>query len=434
MSETILDVRGVGKSYRAYKSFWHRIFRWLGSSKIRHTDHWVIRDASFSVDRGESVGILGRNGAGKSTLLKIVAGTLSPTEGAVQCVGRISAILELGMGFNAELTARQNVIHACGLMGYARQEILEALPAIQAFADIGDYFDQPIRTFSSGMQMRVAFAAATAFRPDILIVDEALSVGDAFFQAKCFERINELRKSGTALLYVSHSAGDIARNCDRALFIKDGRLALDGHVRDVSNAYLDDLFGKKKTLTVPASTPNETPEELLTAGTEDLFHARPYYRREEYRWGLGGAVITDYVIELDGKAFPSRASTHQVLRISYKVIFQRDVDQPVFGLLVKTIDGLYLYGTNSLLADQVTRTMPARDGESRVACFDLPLMLNAGTYLISVGISELQENQEIAPLDRRYDSILLVVENGDPGTGILDLRARVLIRQPVENA
>lgn len=434
MSETILDVRGVGKSYRSYTSFWHRCFRWFGSSKVRYADHWVIRDVSFSVGRGESVGILGRNGAGKSTLLKIVAGTLGPTEGAVQCIGRISAILELGMGFNAELTARQNVIHACGLMGYTRQEILEALPSVQAFADIGEYFDLPIRTFSSGMQMRVAFAAATAFRPDILIVDEALSVGDAFFQAKCFERINELRKSGTALLYVSHSAGDIARNCERALFIKDGRLALDGHVRDVSNAYLDDLFGKKNVLCAPASAADEAPDELLMAGSEDLFNTRPYYRREEYRWGLGGATIADYVIELDGKAFPSRAVTHQTLRVSYKVIFQRDVEHPVFGLLIKTIDGLYIYGTNSLLADQATRATPARDGESRVARFELSLMLNAGTYLISVGVSELHDSQEIAPLDRRYDSILLIVENGDPGTGILDLRAKVSIRQFAENA
>ena len=201
---SLMIVNELGKAYRTYKSEWHRFGRWMGIPCEPNEEHWVLRHLNFEIQPGEAVGIVGENGAGKSTLLKMITGTLQPTEGAIQVNGRIAAILELGMGFNPELSGRENVFHAAGLMGFTSQQIQDAMADIEAFAEIGEYFDQPVRTYSSGMQMRVAFAVATAYRPEILIVDEALSVGDAHFQHKSFNRIREFRKQGTSLLIVSH--------------------------------------------------------------------------------------------------------------------------------------------------------------------------------------------------------------------------------------
>jgi homopolymeric O-antigen transport system ATP-binding protein len=424
MSDAILKVSDVGKSYRNFTSHWRRVQGWLNGAPSHFTDHWVLRNISFSVASGESIGILGRNGAGKSTLLKIIAGTLTPTEGAVSLRGRINAILELGMGFNTEFTARQNVLHTCGMLGYGREEIENALPTIEQFAEIGEYFDQPLRTFSSGMQMRVAFAAATAFRPDILIIDEALSVGDISFQAKCFERITALRETGTTLLYVSHAVGDVVKHCERALFIRDGTLAMDGSAREVSNVYLDYMFGKGSKDVVAEADAQRGKPAPFEKGRVERFHSRPFYRKEEYRWGAGGAKISDYHIEAAADLFPPTIKTHQVVRVSFKVDFWRDVECPVYGLLIKTIEGIFLYGTNSRLIGLPSRPDPVKAGESHIAAFELPVMLNTGTYLVSIGISDEQSDGELVPLDRRYDSIFLTVDNPQPGPGMLDLNAR----------
>ena len=224
---SLLSVQGLGKAFRSYRSEWHRFARWFGLSVKPREEHWVLRHVSFDIEPGEAIGIVGQNGAGKSTLLKMITGTLKPTEGQVQIHGRIAAILELGMGFNPELTGRQNVHHAAGLMGFTPEQIDAALPDIEAFAEIGDYFGEPVRTYSSGMQMRVAFAVATAWRPEILIVDEALSVGDSYFQHKSFDRIREFQEQGTTLLIVSHDRGAIQSLCDRAILLESGTVIKD---------------------------------------------------------------------------------------------------------------------------------------------------------------------------------------------------------------
>ena len=419
----IVELAGAGKSYRSYSSFWWRMAGWITGVPTHFTDKWVLRDISFAVQAGESVGIVGRNGAGKSTLLKLIAGTLPPTEGEVATRGRINAILELGMGFNPEFTARENVVHSCGLMGYQPAEIAAAMQAIERFADIGEYFDQPMRTFSSGMFVRVAFAVATGFRPDILIVDEALAVGDLSFQAKCFERVAALRDSGTTLLFVSHGAGDIVKHCQRALFIKDGALALDGPARDVTNRYLDYLFGKGHKQPAVAGEVDRAHSETFDAGRVDQFHARTFYRKEEHRWGIGGARIIDYHLAANGASFPAELTTHQSLSVSFKVMFERAVERPVYGVLIKTIDGVFVYGTNSQLARSTDHPGSAHAGSVQGVCFTFPLMLNAGGYLLSMGISEELDGGELVPLDRRYDSVLLSVSHGKPVSGLMDLDA-----------
>ena len=421
---SVLSVEDVGKAYRNYRSEWHRFARWFGFSLKPTQESWVLRHLSFDIQPGESIGIVGQNGAGKSTLLKIIAGTLKPTDGWVQVNGRISAILELGMGFNPELTGRQNVRHSSALMGLSSAQIDDVIPSIEAFAEIGGYFDQPVRTYSSGMQVRLAFAVATAWRPEILIVDEALSVGDAYFQYKCFNRIHDYKKAGMSLILVSHSVEDIVKHCDRSIFLSDGRLVSDGSSREISNLYLDSLFGQKKAkqkIQIESDLINH--DHKMTESIEDRFHLCRGYNANEHRWGQGGASIIEYKIFSCGEEFPAKIKSGSVAEFYFKVHFDNDYDSVVPGFLIKTLDGIFLYGTNSILLSEQPKPDTANAKSVIIYKFSMPLSLNEGNYLISFGISSGDPMRELKPLDRRYDSVIISVEQNQPFWGIADLNA-----------
>ncbi len=420
-----LHVRNLGKSYREWGSEWRRVASWFSPTVLPSAEHWVLQSVSFSVGPGEAVGIVGKNGAGKSTLLKLITGTTQPSTGELFVRGRVAAILELGMGFNPNLTGRQNALHSSGLMGYSRIEIERAMPDIEAFAEVGEYFDAPVRTYSSGMQARVAFAVATAFRPDILIVDEALSVGDAYFQAKCFERISAFKAHGTTLLLVTHSIGDIVKHCNRALLIRAGRLVLDASPREVSNQYMDDLFGGSKTRAPSEALVGNSSEGMANAwasGTEDVFHTHVGYRKEEFRWGNGGARILDFLVRANGLDYPPTIESNTQAEFYFKVQFDADFDDLTAGFLLKTHDGVFLYGTNSFLASNGKQHISAKAGEVLVFQFSLPMRLNTGHYLVSFGIASGPQ-ELLHPLDRRYDSVLLTIDRPVPFWGMADLGA-----------
>lgn len=427
MSENALEVSGVGKSYLGYASNAARFASWFGVPVKPTSENWVLRDINFTLKRGESLALIGRNGAGKSTLLKIITGTVRPSEGSLSVNGRISAILELGLGFNPEFSGRQNVYQAGGLMGFSRDDLTALMPEIEAFAELHEYFDQTLRVYSSGMQARLAFALATAARPDILIVDEVLSVGDAYFQAKCYQRIAEFKKLGTSMLLVTHATGDVVKHCDRAIFIREGGIAFDGEPREATNHYMDELFGKRRAREdgqpAPASAP--APAQSLDAfsdGEEERFHLRNGYRKEEYRWGHGGARILDYVVRADGKDYPAVLAGHERVEFYFSVLFEHDYDDITPGFLLKAHDGVFIYGTNSFLARQGGEPIAVRAGERRIFSFSMSIPLNSGHYLISFGISTgPQEN--LTPLDRRYDSIMLTVERPVGFWGLCDFEA-----------
>ena len=420
-----IRVQNVGKAYKYYSSKWNRVLeKLLPGSKARHEKKWVLNNISFTIQPGESVGVVGVNGAGKSTLLKLLTGTTQPTRGSIETDGRVAALLELGMGFHPDFTGRQNV-HMSGLMmGLSREEIDRLMPEIESFADIGDYIEQPVRIYSSGMQMRLAFAVATASRPDILIVDEALSVGDSRFQAKCYARIAQFKQQGTTLLLVSHSAGDIVKHCDRAIFLKNGNIHLDGTARDVTNHYLDELFGKNDTLPVSSQhSPGETDAVLSLSDTRDIYHTRPGYRPEEYRWGQGGAKIIDFNIVSQQQNYPSSLASNEPVDFQIKVLFEYDFDSVVPGILLKTLEGLFLYGTNSFLASEGRENIVVSRGDVRVFQFSFPMNLNSGDYLLSFGISAGRPETELTPLDRRYDSVILHVAKNMDFWGVVDLKS-----------
>lgn len=420
-----ITVKKVGKAYKYYHSKWLRVIEKLTpSSSLRHTKKWVLRDISFEIKPGESVGIVGVNGAGKSTLLKLLTGTTKPTQGSIEINGRVAALLELGMGFHPDFTGRQNVYMSGLMMGHTRDTISKLMPEIERFAEIGDYIDQPVRIYSSGMQMRLAFAVATSSRPDILIVDEALSVGDSKFQAKCYSRIADFKKQGSTLLLVSHSASDIVKHCDRAIFLKNGSIEMDGTSRDVTNRYLDELFGKNNNdPSVKGNSDTITDNNLSFEDIEDVYHTRPGYRNDEYRWGNGGATIVDYDIQCNGNKYPSNIESNELTDFYIKIYFENDFDSVVPGILIKTLDGLFLYGTNSFLASEGKNTNRVSRGDVRIFKFSFPLNLNQGDYLLSFGVSAGNPLEEMIPLDRRYDSVIFHVSKAMEFWGIIDLKS-----------
>jgi lipopolysaccharide transport system ATP-binding protein len=429
-----IQVTNLGKAYKQYPNRWSRLAEWVVPFRgARHQLKWALQDINFRVHPGEAVGIIGINGAGKSTLLKLITGTAQPTKGEAVATGRVAAMLELGMGFHPDFTGRQNVFMSGQLLGLSVEEIARLMPEIEAFAEIGDYIDQPVRVYSSGMQVRLAFAVATAVRPDILIVDEALAVGDAYFQAKCYERVAQYKNQGTTLLLVTHSVGDIVKHCNRALFIQNGTLTKDGDAREVTNLYLDALFGKPGSIKPNVDDLASNDGATMGLGIEDVFHTRPGYRKEEYRWGQGGAVILDYLIVSQGQHYPGQIESAQITDFYFKVRFDRHFDTVVPGFLIKTLEGIFLYGTNSFISTNGREVIAAEPGDVVVFKFSLPMTLNEGHYLVSFGISSGDPLQLLTPLERRYDAVIIYITRPMPFWGITDLGALFNVTEQVSH-
>ncbi|RCW67352.1 ABC transporter ATP-binding protein [Pseudorhodoferax soli] len=422
--DVAVRVERLSKCYQIYerpsdrlKSFlMPRVRRWAGQpQKAYCREFWALRDVSFDVARGETVGILGRNGAGKSTLLQLVCGTLSPTGGTVETRGRVAALLELGSGFNPDFTGRDNVYMNAALLGLTKQETDARYDAIVGFADIGDFVDQPVKTYSSGMMVRLAFAVQAQVEPDILIVDEALAVGDAKFQARCFERLRQLKENGTSILLVTHSTEQIVTHCSRAILLSDGGVLDAGEPRRVANRYLDLLFGRERTVKPSAAPlpPADAPAATARAAFplsfhEDVFAQHAGYNPHEYRWGDGSAAILDFYLAADDTLYPAVLSSGQSIRLGVSIRFQRDLIRPILGVTIKTKEGVTVYGANSETLDaQALKVLGQSDSLVAVE-MAFTCRLAQGDYFISLGVAT-RAGEDIVPHDRRYDSIHLQV-------------------------
>lgn len=366
----------LGKAYKQYPTRWARLAEWLWPfAGPRHRLHWVLRDINFEVEPGEAVGLVGANGAGKSTLLKLITGTTKASEGTVDFQGRVAALLELGMGFHPEFSGRQNVVMAAQLLGLNLAEIQALMPEIEAFAEIGDAIDQPLRTYSSGMQMRLAFSVATARRPDILVVDEALSVGDAYFQHKSFERIRQFRREGTTLLIVSHDRYAIQSICDRAVLLHDGALALQGKpdkVLDYYNALMADREGKTIR------------QEMLSSG-----HVQTVS-------GTAEAIIAGVrLLDEQGREINAiEVGSPVVLEVQVQV--QQPIEQLILGFMIKDRFGQAMYGLNTHRTAQTLESL--RAGETLTFRFAFPVLLGQAHYSISLSLTSQDSH-----LDKNYE-------------------------------
>lgn len=358
----VLQVSDIGKAYRRYKSEWHRIASWFSAHRPVD-ENWILRHINFHMRPGEALGIIGQNGAGKSTLLKMITGTLAPTQGAINTRGRTAAILELGMGFNPEFSGRHNARYTASLMGFSGDQIEALMPEVEAFAEIGDYFDQPVRTYSSGMQVRVAFAVATAVRPDILIVDEALSVGDSYFQHKSYDRIREYQRQGTSLLLVSHDPGLIQGLCDRAVLLENGSIIQDGPPSVVMD-YYNALVAEKENSTVEVRQ-SEDGNVQTVSGTGEA-------RVEQVGLFNEQGEPVEYV----------RVSEPVELRA--KIHIHQSLPDLVFGYMIKDRLGQTVFGTNTWHQKQTLRAL--HQGETLEYTVAFPARLGPGSYSVSLSL------------------------------------------------
>ena len=363
-----LTVSGLGKAYRQYPKRWSRLLEWLlPGAPPRHTLKWVLQDVGFTVAPGEAVGLVGINGAGKSTLLKLIAGITQASAGSVQLRGRLAALLELGMGFHPDFTGRQNAVMAGQLLGMGAAEVVRLMPQIEAFAEIGDYIDQPLRVYSSGMQVRLAFAVATVRRPDILVVDEALAVGDAYFQHKSFERIRQFRRQGTTLLLVSHDKQAIQSLCDRALLLDGGRLVRMGapeEIMDYYNAMIAERQNDQMRSTVRVI--DTRAGKLQTVS------------------GTGEASVVDIALLDEHGARVDVVDVGAPVTLRVTVRAHAPIPRMVLGYMIKDRLGQPMYGTNTHLKELPLADVAA--GEDVVYRFAFPMNLGPGSYSVATAI------------------------------------------------
>ena len=442
-SEIAISVRGVGKAFPSfehpYQQMLHMVWpRWRPAGEFQ-----ALAGVSLDIRRGEAVGIIGRNGSGKSTLLQLISGILTPSSGTVQVNGRIAALLELGAGFNPEFTGRENILLNGSLLGLSQAQVQARMGDILAFAEIGDYVDQQVKTYSSGMFVRLAFAVAVHTDPDILIVDESLAVGDVYFQRKCHKRIEELRQRGCTLLFVTHAADLLLQLCDRGVVLDHGRLVYDGEARTAVGEYLRRVFGDNSPVAAAAPGQADLPaaadegEDALAAffaaGPQDLFHQRAGYNRDETRVGVGGASTCDFMI-LGSQGQGPVVVGREPLTIHVRYAITEPSDRLVFGLRVSTVEGAVAYSANTF--STTGELLACREPGVVVATFDLRCTLTPGQYFVTLGVSRFDDHgHEIFALDRRIDSVILTVI-GDKSAcqGIADLQASISVTDAASGA
>ena len=381
-----IAVNHIGKSYKRYPSKWSRILEWV-SGREQHQKMVVLRDISFLVSPGEAVGIVGVNGAGKSTLLKIITGTTQPSQGSVTLQGRVAALLELGMGFHPDFTGRQNAFMAGQLLGMHTEEIAACLPAIEAFAEIGDYIDRPVRMYSSGMHVRLAFSIATAVRPDVLIVDEALSVGDAYFQHKSFSRIRQFREQGTTLLIVSHDRSAIQSLCNRAILLENGLVIQDGPPEEVMDFY-NALIAEKENFTIVV--------KQLDSG------------RTQTTSGTGQARIETIELRDASGEVAECFDVGQPVHLHVGIALHADLPELVMGYMIKDRLGQTIFGTNTHHLGIELRQL--KQGEKLTLDFSFPLNVGPGAYSVTTAL-HTADNHLVDNFEWRDLALLFTVIN-----------------------
>ncbi len=429
MPDYAISVSHISKMYKLYDKPSDRFREAMGfSRKVRYKEHFALNNVSFNIRRGETVGIIGTNGSGKSTILKIITGVLNPSGGTVTVNGRISALLELGAGFNMEYTGIENVYLNGTMIGFSREEIDSKLNDILEFADIGDFVRQPVKTYSSGMFVRLAFAIAINIDPEILIVDEALSVGDVFFQAKCYHKFEEFKRLGKTILFVSHDLGSIGKYCDRVILLNDGIKLDEGNPKEMVDIY--------KKLLVHQYVPEEEQEEPKDGQPDDtpaapaagsgLWKDRLSVNPHVIEYGNGQAQIYDYTVKDADGNFSNTIEKGSECEILFKVRFHARVQDPIFAITLKDLKGTEISGTNTMFERIDTGVVEA--GEERIVSFKQRLDLQGGDYLVSLGCTGYQES-EFTVYHRLYDVVNITVVSQKNTVGFYDMNSKIVVAQ-----
>lgn len=420
-----IQVEGLEKAYKLYDKPSDRLKEALGfGRKKRYKEHYALKGVDMTIYQGETVGIIGTNGSGKSTILKIITGVLNPTGGSVHVNGRISALLELGAGFNMEYNGIENIYLNGTMIGFSKKEIDAKMDDILNFADIGDYVYQPVKTYSSGMFVRLAFAVAINIEPEILIVDEALSVGDVFFQAKCYHKFEEFKEMGKTIVFVSHDLSSISKYCDRVVLLNQGVKLGEGSPKEMIDAYKQVLVGQY----VPAADDQGllSDQEITAAAAAAAGTAKSEVNPDLLEYGTKDAMITGYKITDDMGRETSALLKGKECTITMQVHFEHDIDAPIFAFTIKNIKGVEITGTNTMV--EKAFLSPVKAGSDMEVTFTQKIDLQGGEYLLSFGVTGF-EKEEFQVYHRLYDVMNMTVISDKDTVGYYDMNSRVVVKE-----
>lgn len=420
-----IQVKGLEKAYKLYDKPSDRLKEALGfGRKKRYKEHYALKGVDMTIYQGETVGIIGTNGSGKSTILKIITGVLNPTGGSVHVNGRISALLELGAGFNMEYNGIENIYLNGTMIGFSKKEIDAKMDDILNFADIGDYVYQPVKTYSSGMFVRLAFAVAINIEPEILIVDEALSVGDVFFQAKCYHKFEEFKEMGKTIVFVSHDLSSISKYCDRVVLLNQGVKLGEGSPKEMIDAYKQVLVGQY----VPAADDQSllSDKEITAAAAAAAGTVKGEVNPELLEYGTKDAMITGYKITDDIGRKTSALLKGKECTITMQVHFEHDIEAPIFAFTIKNIKGVEITGTNTMV--EKAFLSPVRAGSDMEITFTQKIDLQGGEYLLSFGVTGF-EKEEFQVYHRLYDVMNMTVISDKDTVGYYDMNSRVVVKE-----
>ncbi|MCI9463867.1 MAG: ABC transporter ATP-binding protein [Lachnospiraceae bacterium] len=423
-----IQVKNLDKVYKLYDKPSDRLKETLGlGRKKRHREHHALKDINLTIRQGETVGIIGTNGSGKSTILKIITGVLNPSGGEVIVNGRISALLELGAGFNMEYNGIENIYLNGTMIGFTQKEIEEKMSDILEFADIGEYVHQPVKTYSSGMFVRLAFAVAINIEPEILIVDEALSVGDVFFQAKCYHKFEEFKQMGKTILFVSHDLSSISKYCDRVMLLNQGVKLGEGKPKEMIDTYKRVLVGQYtvEDAQEPEGTELLEDEQIRAlAGSGGKNSAPANVNPELLEYGSKKALITEYYITDEKGTKTSAILKGSDFHIHMKVDMAEDIAAPVFAFTIKNIKGTEITGTNTMFEKAFLESVKA--GETKEIVFTQEMNLQGGEYLLSLGVTGY-EGDDFTVYHRLYDVLNLTVISDKNTVGFYDMNSKIEI-------
>ena len=424
-NECVIEIKNLKKDYKMYKTKKARLLEAVLPFYENHSTFSAINNLDLEIHKGEVLGILGKNGAGKSTLLKMITGVVTPTSGTIKVNGKISSLLELGAAFNQELTGEENIYQHGQVMGLTKEEIEATKQDIIDFADIGDHLYQPVKTYSSGMFARLAFACAINVNPDILIVDEVLSVGDIAFQLKCFKKFEQFKEKGKTILFVTHNVTDVIRNCNRAIIISNGNKIFDGNVKEGVDKYKKIIVGieDEKLKAEEPQPKTETIQKEKTTNKNGQWKTMVRENPDMLTYGNGDAEIIDYgIFDKNGEAQQTINNEDEYI-VKAKIKFNKEIDEPIFAMSLKDFKGLELCGCNTKAYKVLTGTY--KKGDIVTVEYIQSFPLAPERYAFSFGCTSINHNGELEVFDRKYDSFFIEIVAHRECLGIIDLKTKI---------
>lgn len=423
MKEIVVKAQNISKAYKLYKKPIDRFKESMSlTRKSYHQDFFALKNINLEVYKGETVGIIGQNGSGKSTLLKILTGVLSPSEGNFNITGKVSALLELGAGFNPEYTGLENIYLNGTIMGYTKEEMDKRVDEILDFADIGEFIYQPVKNYSSGMFVRLAFAVAINVDPDILIVDEALSVGDVFFQLKCFKKFNDFKERGKTIIFVTHDLGSVAKYCTRAMMLESGQIVAEGDTKEVIDKYKKSMVGIK----IDSNSFDNSNNKIYKTNNSDEVLSKNFTRNPNtLEYGNMKAEIIDFAI-LDSFGVPTTSLQKDKDCVFFmKIKFNQDIKDPIYAFAIKDVKGYEITGTNTM--QEMIDTGICKKGDIVEVRFSQKMILQGGPYFLSFGCTHFDSSGKLEVFHRLYDVLNIDIIATKISCGLFDLSSSLNI-------